>query len=55
MEEDLQSIELVKNEKFVACCTSEGSILLFKWNSFENCKDRIVGHPNSIDTMVLLK
>lgn len=54
MDEDLMSVELVKNERFVACSSGEGSIMLFKWDYFGNFKDRIVGHPSSIDTMVKL-
>ncbi len=42
----------MKNERFVACSSSEGVIFLFKWGDFGDCKDRILGHPNSIDTMV---
>jgi WD repeat-containing protein 55 len=52
MEEDLTNIAIVKNEKFVACSTSEANILLFKWNEFGDYKDNITGHPNSIETMV---
>jgi hypothetical protein len=52
MDEDLTSICLMKFERFVACSSSEGVIFLFKWGDFGDCKDRIVGHPNSIDAMV---
>mmetsp|Transcript_15456 Transcript_15456/g.1388 ORF Transcript_15456/g.1388 Transcript_15456/m.1388 type:complete len:84 (-) Transcript_15456:473-724(-) len=52
MEEDLLSVTLVKDSKFVACSTSEGAILLFKWDYFGDFKDRIIGHPNSIDSMI---
>ena len=30
-----------------------GVIFIFKWDDFGDCKDRIVGHPNSIDAMVI--
>ena len=52
MEEDLTGMAIVKNEKFVACSTSEANILLFKWNEFGDYKDNITGHPNSIESMV---
>jgi WD40 repeat protein len=53
MEEDLTSICLMKGGKFVCVSTSEGNILIFKWDYFGDFKDRVVGHPNSIDTMVI--
>lgn len=52
MEEDLTDLCLVKGGKFVCVSTSEGNILQFKWDYFGDFKDRVVGHPNSIDTMV---
>jgi len=55
MEEELNSICMVKNDQFVACSTSLGVILLFKWDWFGDCKDRITGHPNSIESMVYIK
>lgn len=54
MEEDLTSLCLVKNGKFVATSTSEGIILLFKWDWFGDCKDRILFNTSSIDTMIKL-
>ena len=41
MDEDLNSIVLVKDERFVACSSGEGVILLFKWDYFGDSKDRI--------------
>jgi len=52
MEEDLTGIALVKNDKFVATSTSEGVILLFKWDWFGNCKDRNLFNASTIDHMV---
>lgn len=54
MEEELLGLEIIENGRFVACNSSEGVILLFKWDWFGNCKDRIQGHPNSIDAMIKL-
>ena len=45
-------IHLFQNGKFVLCSSSEGVIFIFKWDWFGDCKDRIVGHPESIDAMV---
>lgn len=52
LDEDLTSVCLIKNDQFVACSTSEGAILFFKWDHFGDFKDRMIGHPNSIDTMI---
>lgn len=54
MEEELTDLCLVKNGKFVCTSTSEGNLLLFKWDYFGDFKDRIIGHPNSIDSIVLI-
>ena len=51
-EEDLTSVVICKYGRKVGTCTSEGIINLFSWDWFGDCNDRIVGHPNSIDTMV---
>ena len=53
MEEDLTDLALVKGSKFICTSTSEGNLLLFKWDYFGDFKDRIIGHPNSIDSIVL--
>lgn len=52
LEEDLLSVVIVKDSRFVLCSTNEGRIFVFKWDWFGDCKDRIVGHPNSIDSMI---
>ncbi|EGR27280.1 WD repeat protein [Ichthyophthirius multifiliis] len=54
MEEDLTSICLVKDGKFVATSSSEGNILLFKWDWFGDFKDRVLLNTASIDTMIKL-
>ena len=52
-EEDLTDVLLVKDNKKVLASTSEGTINIFSWDYFGDCNDRIVGHPGSIDTMVM--
>jgi len=52
MEDDLTSVQLMKEGKWVACTSSEGVIMLFKWDWFGDFKDRIIGHPCCIDAMV---
>lgn len=51
-EEDLTSLTILKYGRKVAAASSEGVIYLFTWDWFGDCNDRIIGHPNSIDTMV---
>ena len=35
-------------------CYIIGCIYIFKWDWFGDCKDRLIGHPNSIDSMIKL-
>ena len=53
LEEDLTDICIIKGGRFVCASTSEGNLLLFKWDFFGDFRDRVVGHPNSIDTIVI--
>ena len=45
----------MKNGKKVVTSSSEGVINLFSWDWFGDCRDRITGHPNSIESMVYIK
>jgi WD repeat-containing protein 55 len=51
-EEDLTALVICKYQKKVLVSSGEGIINIFSWDWFGDCKDRIVGHPNSIDTMI---
>jgi len=51
-EEDLTAVCVCKNGQKVLASSSEGVINMFTWGDFGDCNDRIVGIPNSIDTMV---
>jgi len=51
-EEDLTAVCVVKGGEKVLVSSSEGIVNIFSWGDFGDCNDRIVGHPNSIDTMV---
>jgi WD40 repeat protein len=51
-EEDLTALCIVKDEKKVLVSTGEGVINIFTWDWFGDCNDRIIGHPNSVDTMI---
>mmetsp|Transcript_15112 Transcript_15112/g.12826 ORF Transcript_15112/g.12826 Transcript_15112/m.12826 type:complete len:144 (+) Transcript_15112:509-940(+) len=52
VEEDLLSVTIVKNGKKVLCSSQEGNIYIFKWDWFGSAADKIVGHPNSVDSMI---
>ena len=52
-EEDLTALVICKYGKKVLASSSEGTINIFSWDWFGDCNDRIVGHPNSIDTMIM--
>jgi WD40 repeat protein len=49
IEDELYCMRLVKNSQKVACGTSEGPIVLFNWDWFGDFKDRIIGHPGSVN------
>lgn len=47
---DLNCLCLAKNDRFVVCGSDEGVLHLFKWDWFGDSKDRIVGHPEGIES-----
>ncbi len=51
IEDELYCMKLVRNWQKVACGTSEGPIELFNWEWFGNNKDRIIGHPGSVNCL----
>lgn len=51
-EEDLTQVQIMKNGRKVVVSSSEGICNIFTWDLFGDCNDRLLGHPNSIDTMV---
>jgi len=52
LENDLNAMCLMKNNKKVVSCAGDGSVNIFSWDWFGDCNDRIVGHPNSIECAV---
>ncbi|KAI8097628.1 WD40-repeat-containing domain protein, partial [Halteromyces radiatus] len=54
MEDELLSIALVKNNKKAVVGSQEGILSLWNWGDWGDYKDRIVGHPNSIDAICKL-
>jgi len=54
MEDELLSVAVVKNGSKVAVGTQEGIIAIWSWGDWGDMSDRFVGHPNSVDTIVVL-
>jgi WD repeat-containing protein 55 len=51
IEDELYCMKIVQGGQKVACGTSEGPIVLFNWDWFGDFKDRILGHPGSVNTL----
>lgn len=47
-----QALNLTQDESKVTVGTSSGDIAVFNWDWFGDCKDRIVGHPESVECMI---
>jgi len=52
IEDEFYSMKIVKHGQKVACGTSEGPITIFNWDWFGDFKDRIMGHPGSVNCLV---
>ncbi|GLJ40721.1 hypothetical protein SUGI_0841650 [Cryptomeria japonica] len=53
-EDELLSVVLMKHGKKVLCGSQEGVLLLYSWGYFNDCSDRFVGHPSSVDALLKL-
>eukprot|EP00850_Spirogloea_muscicola_P019834 SM000200S05824 [mRNA] locus=s200:186435:196386:+ [translate_table: standard] len=51
-DELLSVVHLKGRAKKVVCGTTGGPLLLYSWGHIEDCSDRFVGHPTSVDTML---
>ncbi|CAG8817987.1 27663_t:CDS:2, partial [Racocetra persica] len=51
-DDELLSVTVVKNGRKVITGTQDGIINLFSWGKWGDSNDRLVGHPNSVDTIV---
>lgn len=49
VEDELHCLKIMEHNKKVVCGTSEGPIALFSWDWFGDYKDRILGHPGSVN------
>ncbi|KAI8372713.1 WD40-repeat-containing domain protein [Radiomyces spectabilis] len=54
MEDELLSVALVKNGRKAVVGSQEGVLSLWSWGDWGDYKDRIIGHPNSIDAICKL-
>lgn len=53
-EDELLSLVIMKGGKKVVCGTQNGPLLLYSWGHFEDCSDRLLGHPLSVDALLKL-
>lgn len=51
-EDELLSLEIMKNGRKVVCGSQEGVLSIFSWNTWGDCSDRFPGHPSSIDALL---
>eukprot|EP00980_Cylindrotheca_fusiformis_P029672 scaffold23685_cov206-Cylindrotheca_fusiformis.AAC.2 len=51
-EDELLSLQIMKNGRKVVCGSQEGVLSIFSWNTWGDCSDRFPGHPSSIDTIL---
>lgn len=53
-DDELLSVAIVRDGKKVVCGSQTGILPIFSWGDFGDQKDRIKGHPMSVDAMVKL-
>lgn len=53
MDEELTSLQIMKCGKKVVVGTQEGVVMLFTWDWFGDCDDRITSHPCSVSSMAM--
>jgi len=53
-EDEFLSLAIVKEGKKVICGSQGGILAIFSWGDFGDQKDRVKGHPMSVDAMVKL-
>eukprot|EP00339_Tiarina_fusa_P009952 CAMPEP_0117033974 /NCGR_PEP_ID=MMETSP0472-20121206/24237_1 /TAXON_ID=693140 ORGANISM="Tiarina fusus, Strain LIS" /NCGR_SAMPLE_ID=MMETSP0472 /ASSEMBLY_ACC=CAM_ASM_000603 /LENGTH=441 /DNA_ID=CAMNT_0004743045 /DNA_START=51 /DNA_END=1376 /DNA_ORIENTATION=- len=51
-EDELLSLQIMKNGRKVVCGTQEGVLSIFSWGTWGDCSDRFPGHPSSIDALL---
>lgn len=51
-EDELLSLQVMKNGRKVVCGTGEGVLSIFSWGTWGDLSDRFPGHPQSIDGLL---
>jgi len=51
-EDEFLSLDIVRNGTKVICGSQTGVLCIFSWGDFGDQKDRITGHPMSVDALV---
>jgi WD40 repeat protein len=51
-EDELLSLQIMKNGKKVVCGTQEGVLSVFSWGTWGDVSDRFPGHPQSVDALL---
>lgn len=51
-EDELLSIQLIKNGRKVVCGTGEGVLAVWSWGTWGDVSDRFPGHPASVDALL---
>ena len=51
-EDELLSIQLMKNGRKVVCGSGEGILSIFSWGTWGDVSDRFPGHPASVDALL---
>eukprot|EP00927_Polykrikos_kofoidii_P081048 TRINITY_DN78172_c0_g1_i1.p1 TRINITY_DN78172_c0_g1~~TRINITY_DN78172_c0_g1_i1.p1 ORF type:complete len:382 (-),score=72.79 TRINITY_DN78172_c0_g1_i1:71-1216(-) len=54
LEDEFQCLTIVRQGSKVVCGSQTGVLAVFSWGDFGDMKDRIRGHPESVDAMVKL-
>ena len=54
MDDELLSIAVLHNESEIVCGSRDGELNIFKYPYFGEVSDKFLGHPKSIDTMVVI-
>lgn len=51
-EDELLSIQVMKNGRKIVCGTGEGVLAVWSWGTYGDVSDRFPGHPESIDALL---
>ena len=55
MESELNDLVVMKDGKLICCGASGGEVQIYHKGWYGDCKDRLTGHPYSVDSMVKLE